>query len=209
MVCQIKQTYSVHVHDGQKCANYPTKLHIIAYFNRRMVEGLHTIDTHFLLRSLVLLPGMYRSARVAKTKSGDTTTDDATTASEGSPELELIERQNNTLPPILMSGLRSPVLSNGYSDFANRSPTTPYHLSNRDSSSSLGVYGVPSPSRAGHYGPSYWNPGNQDEAPDTDNSYTPLPSLRSALPSSAWSPTHRYVEDDIQLARLDIARGLV
>lgn len=167
-----------------------------------MVEGLHTIDTHFLLRSLVFLPGMYRSARVAKTKNGDTTTDDATTASEGSPELELIERQNNTLPPILVSGLRSPVLPNGYSDFANRSPTTPYHLSNRDSSSSLGGYGTPSPSRAGHYGLPY-------SAPETDNSYTPLPSLRSALPASAWSPTHRYVEDDMQLARLDISRGLV
>lgn len=204
----IKQTYSVHVYDGQRCANYPTKLHIIAYFNRRMVENLHTIDAHPVLRSLLLVPGMYRSARVGKQKNGDTATDDTTTTSEGSPELELIERQQDTLPPILVAGLRSPMLSNGYSDFANRSPTTPYHLSHRDSSSPLGGYA--SPSGAGNYGNSYWTHGNQDFAPETDNSrHTPLPSLRSALPPSAWSPTQRYVEDDMQLARLDIARGLV
>jgi len=176
-----------------------------------MVEDLNTIDNHALLRSLVLLPGMYRSARVGKSKCGGTTTDDTTTTpSEGSPELELLERQQNTLPPILVSGIRSPVLSSGYSDLGNRSPTTPFYSKNRDSCYSPGGYNVTSPSRSGHYGHSHWTLGHQDIAPDMDDSYhTPPPSLRSTLPSPAWSPAQRYAEDDIQLARLDIARGLV
>ncbi|KIM33780.1 hypothetical protein M408DRAFT_325383 [Serendipita vermifera MAFF 305830] len=204
----IKQTYSVHVYDGQQHTSSPLKLHIIAYFNRRMVENLQTIDADPLFHSLVLLPGMYRSARVGKTKNGEPATDDTTTTSEGSPESpEISHRQPNTLPPIMVAG-RPPMLSSSYSDFANRSPTTPYYFSNRESPSpSFRRYSTSS-SRSGHYGHPYW--GHQELPPDTDAlCRTPLPSLRAALPSSAWSPIQRYAEDDMQLARLDVARGLV
>lgn len=196
------------MYDGHKTTSGPLKLHIIAYFNRRIVESLDTIDIHPLFHSLMLQPGMYRSARVGKAKGGEPTTDDTTTTSDGSPEIpELTHKRRNTLPPILVSG-RPPMLSSSYSDFVNRSPITPYHLSSRDSSVSLRRYSTTSPSRPGSYTQSHW--AHPDLVADTDGlCQEPLPSLRTALPSSAWSPIQRYAEDDMQLARLDIARALV
>ncbi|KAG8831920.1 hypothetical protein FRC17_002364 [Serendipita sp. 399] len=199
----IKQTYSVHVYDGPQPANRRIKLHITAYFSRRAVESLNTVDSNPILQSLVLPPGLYRSARVGKPKSGETTNgsdDGSSPTSERSPSVS--DRDGyDRLPPIMASGVRSPVGSENYFDFAGSPPSSgvgPYHDGPR------GAYSPTMPDKRTqwHNDQRFYTESEVEGRPVT------LPSLRSAL-GSVWNPTRRNAEDDLQLARLDIARALV
>ncbi|KAG8797677.1 hypothetical protein FRC16_008640 [Serendipita sp. 398] len=204
----IKQTYSVHVYDGPQPANRRIKLHITAYFSRRAVEGLNTVDSNPVLQSLVLPPGLYRSARVGKPKTGDTTNgsdDGSSPTSERSPSIS--DRDGyDRLPPMMVSGVRSPVGSENYFDFpGGATPSGSYQDAKEHAS--YGPRGAHSPNMPDkraqwHNDQRFYTESEVEGRPVT------LPSLRSAL-GSVWNPTRRNAEDDLQLSRLDIARALV
>lgn len=198
----IKQTYSVHVYENGQPANRRIKLHITAYFNRRSVESLSTIEHNPTLRSIVLPPGLYRSARVGKPKTSETnaSSDGSYSPTERSPVLSSERDGFERLPPIV-TNLHSPTLSDDFMDQQSRKTGAGYHA---------GPYPK---ARDGSYSPTiadkraYWMSENRR---DTDaNPYPVLPSLRTALASVPWGPTQRNAEDDLQLSRLDIARALV
>lgn len=205
---QIKQTYSVHVYDGQQAPNRRVKLHITAYFSRRQVEDLHTVDEHPALRSIVVPPGMYRSARIGKPRSGETSRDEDVYRISKRPTVTVETDGYEKLPPILVPGSDSPTFSDDYLE-------TAYQRSDSMGYSSPGPMFSrrQRPSSSCQEGTMDWEHGRQGVVGVSGGSEagrrTPLPPLNVALSSIPWSPTQRYAEDDVQLARLDVARALV
>jgi hypothetical protein len=165
-----------------------------------MVESLGTVDNIPVLRSMVVPPGMYRSARIGKPRTGETVREEDIYNSSKRPAITLETGGYDRLPPIHVPGADSPTLSDDYLEVSQRRLDTMAYsgpmLSRARAPSSYsqdepteGVYG-----RQGMVGAAERN--------------ISLPPLRVA-PGAPWSPTQRPAEDDIQLARLDVARALV
>ncbi|PVG03192.1 hypothetical protein CPB86DRAFT_810828 [Serendipita vermifera] len=197
----IKQTYSVHVIEGTQSNSRRIKLHITAYFSRRVVDSLQTIDNIPTLRYVAPPPGMYKSARIGKPKSGETSREDGYHSLEGSPEFQ--PRRPETLPPIMVAGLEQP-----------SSPL--YDPNHRHRRATFTSYTEAPPLLSKPFGTSPFDDHSNWAYPRLNavNGGSPphqvsLPSLRMALASVSWSPTQRYAEDDLQLAKLDVARALV
>lgn len=165
-----------------------------------MVESLGTIDNIPALRSMVVPSGMYKSARIGKPRSGETIREEDTYNSSKRPAITLETDGYDRLPPIHVPGSDSPTFSGDHLEIAHRRPNTM-------------AYSVPMFSRAralsslSQDGPTERVHSCQGMVGATERSIA-LPPL-TVTPGVPWSPTQRHAEDDIQLARLDVARALV
>lgn len=169
-----------------------------------MVESLNTVDSNPALRSLVVPPGMYRSARIGKPRSGETIREEDIYSTSRRPTITLETDGYDKLPPIHVPGLDSPTFSDDYLEIAQRRPDSMVHSPGPMFSRGRAL------STHSQEGPSEWIHGRQGIVGGTDMGQrnVALPPLKIAL-GVPWSPTQRYAEDDMQLARLDVARALV
>jgi hypothetical protein len=166
-----------------------------------MIESLGTIDNIPALRSMVVPPGMYKSARIGKPRSAETIREEDTYNSSTRPAIALETDGHDRLPPIHVPGPDSPTFSGDYLEIAHRRPETMSYSGPMFSRArALSSHSQAGPTERVH--------ARQGIVGATERNIA-LPPL-TAIPGVPWSPTQiRHTEDDVQLARLDVARALV
>jgi hypothetical protein len=165
-----------------------------------MVESLGTVDNIPALRSMIVPPGMYKSARIGKPRSGETIREEDAYNSSRRPPITLETDGYDRLPPIHLPGPDSPSFSGDYLEIAHRRPDT-MNYSGPVFSRARALSSHP------QEGSTEWIRGRQGMPGATERTIG-LPPL-TANPGAPWSPIQRHAEDDMQLARLDVARALV